>query len=622
MHAYFSVLDFIPLGAFVLDSSYTLLFWNKCMETWTGTPAQELLHQDIRSHFPDLGHPKFTSRLEGLFLGGPPVIFSAQLHRYIIPAPLPGGGMRLQNTLVNAVHTESGYLALFTLQDVTEISQRLEQYISMRNHALREVDERRKAEEEIREREAMYRSIFETIRAVKVIIDPQSGDIVDANTAACYFYGYPYPQFMRMNIQQITSMPLNETFDQMHLAVQEKCNYHESTHRLANGSLRQVEVHSAPIEVRGQTLLYSIIHDVTERNQAEAALRQSEATFRLLFELAGDMILVHEATGRILDANQFCCEKLGYSKDALLQLQILDIAPTAEKELGDRVQLFREDRPVTFETAVHCRSGERIPVEVQARGITINSQPAVISIGRDISERKKMESLREEVERITRHDLKNPLGAVLGLPDILLQTASLDEEQKSLLKVIQNAGYTMLHMINQSLDLYKIETGAYNVTPSQVNILRLLERILGEGRELLQSKKLLAEVSVQETNDTGVFVLGEEMLCYSMLSNLISNALEASPEGQAIHINVSATADTVTVSIQNKGTVPEAIRETFLNKYVTSGKPHGTGLGTYSARLMAEVQQGDITFDTSPENGTTVTICLPRAKPQHSSDHA
>lgn len=609
----FEVLDFIPMGAFVLDAGYRVLFWNRCMENWTRRPASALLGTDIRSHYPQLGAPKIAARLEGVFQGGPPVIFSAQLHRQIIPTPLPGGRLRLQNTMVNAVHTDQGFLALFTLQDVTEISRRLEQYIALRNHALSEVDERRKAEAEIKEREALYRAIFEKIRAAKMIVDPYTGDIVDANTAACYFYGYPYPQLLRMNAGQIFHLPQDELLARMQRVVHEDSGFFELQLRLADGDFKDVEVHAAPIEVRGQTLLYCTINDVTERKLAEAGLRSSEQKFRLIFDMAGDMILLHDLEGRILDANRQAWEILAGSKERLLGLGVLDLeAENGGAAVRQGLQALQQRSAVAFETTLRCASGELLPVEAKARRLELNDSPAVLSILRDISERKKIEALREDVERITRHDLKNPLGAILGLPEILLLADNLSQEQRDMLQVIQDAGYSMLNIINLSLDLYKMESGNYVPEPTRVNLLRLVAKIFAELRELLQAKRLRPRLDYRNGGEP-LAALGEEMLCYSILSNLIGNAAEAAPEDSELLVSLSGRDTTVHVAIHNQGAVPEGIRERFFEKYVTHGKEKGTGLGTYSARLMVQVQGGDIGFESSEAEGTTVWVDLPRA---------
>jgi CheY-like chemotaxis protein len=107
-------------------------------------------------------------------------------------------------------------------------------------------------------------------------------------------------------------------------------------------------------------------------------------------------------------------------------------------------------------------------------------------------------------------------------------------------------------------------------------------------------------------------VMGDELLCYSMLSNLLKNAVEASPDGGEININLDEDKNGK-ISISNDGAVPEEIRDNFFDKYTTSGKQDGTGLGTYSASLIARTQGGDISMRTSDEQGTTITITMPTA---------
>ncbi len=611
-----SLLDYVPMGAFVIDTSYNIVHWNKCLETWTGIQASEILGQDARKRFPQLGQDKISSRLEGIFLGGPPSIFSAQLHRYIIPAPLPGGRMRLQNTMVNALAHDDKFLAMFTLQDVSEINRRMEQYVAMRNQALAEVEERRKAEQEIKKREALYRSIFEKNKAVKLIVDPETGTIVDANTAACYYYGYPYSKLVCMSIMDINILPEEEVMHSMRMAVEECCNMFEFRHRKADGSIHYVEVHSAPIEIGGHNLLYSIIHDITARKRALEALRRSEKTFHDLFELAGDILVVQDLEGNILDANQLASETLGYSKQELLSMNLRDFrseeSNTARKE---RRQQIRSKGVAAYESIIRRKDGSLLPVEVKARSIEIDGGPAVLSIARDISARKAMETLREDVERITRHDLKNPLGAVLGLTDILLEEGDFTEDQRQILETVQNAGYSMLNVINLSLDLYKMEQGTYRFKPQTVDLRHVLDKIFQEMREMLHAKDAKVQLRTSDGVEAPEFILvqGEEPLCYSMLFNLLKNAVEASPQHARITVSIAPHGDMLRLEISNPGSIDPTIRGSFFDKYSTHGKSSGTGLGTYSARLFARVQQGRMGFDTSDsENRTTVWVDLPR----------
>ena len=220
--------------------------------------------------------------------------------------------------------------------------------------------------------------------------------------------------------------------------------------------------------------------------------------------------------------------------------------------------------------------------------------------------------LREEVERITRHDLKTPLCAVINMPKLLMSEGNITENQAELLQMVEEAGYRMLEIINSSLDLYKIETGRYYLREAPVDMLKLVRQIRGETRELIQRKEIEVQVRLNGNpprEKDNFMVTGEEMLCYSMLANLVKNAVEASPHKNMVTITLS-TINGPVVSIHNQGAVPVEIRDRFFDKYTTSGKQGGTGLGTYSANLIAGTLGGKIELETSEEKGTTLKIFL------------
>jgi CheY-like chemotaxis protein len=222
--------------------------------------------------------------------------------------------------------------------------------------------------------------------------------------------------------------------------------------------------------------------------------------------------------------------------------------------------------------------------------------------------------LREDVDRITRHDLKTPLSGVIGFPDAIKMAGDLNKEQTEMLDMIEESGYKMLDMINLSLDLYKMETGKYKFGPVPVNLLAVVNKIFKEIRDEVEARELSIKVLVRgkPANEHDLFLIqGDELLCYSMLSNLIKNAVEASPTGEQMEVAMIPEESAV-IRIHNTGSVPVDIRETFFEKYTTTGKPDGTGLGTYSAKLIAQTLGGNIKLETSDETGTTITIVLPK----------
>ncbi|MFZ5453126.1 MAG: PAS domain S-box protein [Thermodesulfobacteriota bacterium] len=149
--------------------------------------------------------------------------------------------------------------------------------------AIRDITERRRAEEALRESEERYRSIFQNHHTVMLLVDPETGAIMDANPAACAYYGFSKEELLARKITDFNTLPPEQVFQAMQRAKTEKRKHFEFQHRLANGAIRDVEVFTGPIRVNGQELLYSIINDVTARRRAEKALRESERAYRSLY---------------------------------------------------------------------------------------------------------------------------------------------------------------------------------------------------------------------------------------------------------------------------------------------------------------------------------------------------
>lgn len=230
--------------------------------------------------------------------------------------------------------------------------------------------------------------------------------------------------------------------------------------------------------------------------------------------------------------------------------------------------------------------------------------------------------LREEVDRITAHDLKNPIGGIINFTDMLLHDDDMSKDQKELLQAVDDSAHTLLNMVTLSLDLFKIEQGTYEMEPSRIDLIQIARKILTEkgpeitAKNLTVTNTLRGLVKKEDGEEPAFHVQGDGLLCYSMFGNLIKNAIEASPNEGKLAIEYILNNDGLGImSITNSGAVPENVRESFFAKYVTAGKKGGTGLGTYSAKLLAEVQHGTIDMHADDDkNETTLTVTLPLAE--------
>ncbi len=126
----FSFLDLVPVGVFILRKDYSVLFWNSCLERWTGVLRENILHQSVLDNFPILKQAKYASRIDSIFKGGPPVIFSSKFHEYLIPCPLGDGTFQTQQTMITSITDKdtNDIYALFTLQDLTDASKQISKF--------------------------------------------------------------------------------------------------------------------------------------------------------------------------------------------------------------------------------------------------------------------------------------------------------------------------------------------------------------------------------------------------------------------------------------------------------------------------------------------------------------
>lgn len=191
------------------------------------------------------------------------------------------------------------------------VEERTAELKSVNNQLWYEIIEHRKTEQALRESEERFRSIFEKSKAIKLLIDPKSGNIVDANPAACTFYGYPIEQLRLMNISQINTLSRSAIVNELSLAVAEQRNHFFFKHKLASGEIRDVEVHASPVNINRQNILFSIVHDITERRVAEELLRLEHNKFLSIANSTENAVFIIDP-----------------------QFEIAYLNPVAEKEFG------------------------------------------------------------------------------------------------------------------------------------------------------------------------------------------------------------------------------------------------------------------------------------------------
>ena len=274
--------------------------------------------------------------------------------------------------------------------------------------------------------------------------------------------------------------------------------------------------------------------------------------------------------------------------------------------LGDRFNVIRQEKVNAQRASIAAQ--QRLVETLQNSERELEQRVALRTAELDQKNQDLSQAIasREDVERIARHDIKTPLGSLAAAPGLLRAGCDPSPREEVVLRMMEKAANRALDMVNLSLDLYQMENGSYVFHPRPVNLSEMLQSVLHDLAVHAHSKSVRLVIVGDEP---AVYVQGDDSLCYSIIANLTKNAIEAAPENSDVTLTVLDGSD-VQLHIHNLGEVPRALKDNFFDKYSTSGKKGGSGLGTYSAHLLARVQGGTLTLASSSAAGTTLTLAL------------
>lgn len=361
-----------------------------------------------------------------------------------------------------------------------------------------------------------------------------------------------------------------------------------------------------------------------DRESVVKKLRELEDRYLAVTETSVDAIVTADSNDDFLTWNKGAEMIFGYDPEEIIKVPVTTIIPEryrkAHIEGVKRFLKTGEKRLIGKQAELEAlkKDGTEFPVELSLSSWESPSGKYFGAIIRDISERRRIEGLREEVQHMMRHDLRSPLIGITGLAKMLQKGHNLTGKQARAVNLISELGEKTLGLINRSRDLLQMELGMYTVRPAPVDLMKTLIKIRKELESLSSGKGVRIRISLdgkEIEEDSRYLVQGEEDLLETMFANLIKNAVEAAPEDSPVQVTIrgekKGSRRFHSFDIHNRGVVPEGIRDTFFDPYTTSGKKGGTGLGNHSALLVARMHRGDIRFNTSEAEGTHVIVRLP-----------
>lgn len=484
--------------------------------------------------------------------------------------------------------------------------------------------------------EQRYRQLFVGNRAVQLLIDPGDGGILDANRAAERFYGWPVDVLRTMSIQDINSLAPEEVVREMERASAERRDHFYFRHRRADGSLRDVEVHSGPIDVDGRRVLYSIVHDITERKLAERALEASELRFRTLFEESPLAIQVLSADGRTVRVNRAWETMWGISSAKAIaaglsmlddpQFHTLGVADVLRRALaGERI----EAAAFRYEMAGPPRRGVWLRLFAYPTQGEAGAVEEVIVVYTDVTEERHREARLQrtlaEVERsnadleqfayVASHDMQEPLRMVSSYVSLIDRRYGdkLDQDGREFIRFAVDGARRMQNLIHDLLDYARVQRQGKDPAP--------VEADLALQAALVNLRTAIEETGAEIVHDPLPLVEGDDAQLVRLFQNLIGNAIKYRRADEVPRVHVSAKRDgdswRFTVRDNGIGIAPEYHERIFgiFQRLHPAEQYGGTGVGLAICRRIVERHGGALGVDSAEGEGATFWFTIPAIVP-------
>ncbi|MFP5503632.1 MAG: PAS domain S-box protein [Candidatus Sericytochromatia bacterium] len=479
--------------------------------------------------------------------------------------------------------------------------------------------------------EATFRKLMQAAPDGMVIVN-REGLILFVNEQAEKIFGYTEAELLGQPIELLVP----DRYRGGHVGQRDAYFAHPRTRPMAagvtlsgrrkDGTDIPVEIALSPLETENGTVTTAIIRDITDRRRAEEALRLSEARFRRLLEAAPDGVITIDRTGRIVFANAQAAQIFGYSEQELLGQLIEQLLPERYRggHVAKRDSYFQNPRTRPMAAGLPLsglrKDGTEIPVEIALAPLETEEGILTTAIIRDVSERRKLDRLKEQFLSILSHELRTPINAIMGFASVLDDevTGPQTEESHKHLRRILNGADVLLTLIDDLLDMSRIQAGQFQLMTAPLALDSVIEDVCDSLRPLAEKKRLRLDCAIEAGLPPA---LADPQRVRQILVNLIGNAIKFTPDDGQVSVQARVEEGELLVEVADTGIgiAEEDIGRLFIPfsqlDMSNTRRAGGTGLGLSITKSLVAAHGGRIGVRSQQGRGSTFWFTLPLAAP-------
>ncbi len=353
--------------------------------------------------------------------------------------------------------------------------------------------------------------------------------------------------------------------------------------------------------------------------QRTEELSNSTKKYKSLFENANDGIVIRDSLStKIIDVNDIFLRRLGYERDEIIGASVDKFSPLVnEQSAEEKKKLLAQGTDKVIEWIHVRKDGTEFPVSISNSKLKLDGRDVVLSFVRDITERKLAEIQKDEFVSTVSHELRTPLTSIKGSLGLIQSgtVGNLPDQVRNLLDIAYNNSERLTLLINDILDMEKIEAGKMDFHLQPMNIVSLINKAL-EANKGYGDAYDVAFVFQEPPEE--MVVNGDEDRLMQVMANLMSNAAKFSPKGGQVELSISEEQKSYRIGVTDFGSgIPEDFRDRIFDKFSqvdgsNTRQKGGTGLGLSISQAIVMRHGGIIDFTTESDRGTTFFVDLPK----------